>query len=489
MNRVIWLAVLSFLGLLTLVALWYPVQRISQSADINYNEGWNTYRADMAAHGDPLYALPPQFAVTNYPPLSFHFLGFLGKRAGGFTAAGRWTALASLAFLAILMAALVRQFAGQWRLGIYAALLFILGLAVFVPDRIGMNDPQFLGLALSFAGLYLYAQHPRYARNPRSNWLLCASAIAFAISLFTKHNLLAFPAAVGLQLLFERAWKHFAIWLGVLAALSAGLLALTFWWDGPYFLAHLLAPRSYSIMSGWGRVEPYLLDFQILFAAAALWSVFYATTSTRNLLVIAFVLAHIIGFGFAGGDGVVENVLFDALVMVVVLTAIGMGDLESKLISFRFGNLILLLALLMPYLGIFALLPRVLFNEHQARQGQPALDAEFRQGVVFLESRPGPALCEDLLLCYDAGKPPFFDAFYVNSQLKIGRLREADVLAYVDGAHLPTIEIEIPAGQPLLPVASFRFSAPVMRAILDRYRPLVRNSRFTLLVPDEEVAR
>jgi hypothetical protein len=73
--------------------------------------------------------------------------------------------------------------------------------------------------------------------------------------------------------------------------------------------------------------------------------------------------------------------------------------------------------------------------------------------------------------------------------LKIGRLRETDVLAYIDGARLPTIEIEIPAGQPLLPVASFRFSAPVMRAILERYRPAVRNSRFTLLVPNEDAAR
>jgi hypothetical protein len=481
--RIIWLAILTLLGVLALAALWYPVQRISQSADISYNEGWNTYRADMAARGEPLYGLPPRFTVTNYPPLSFHFLGLLGKLMGGFTAAGRWTALAALAFIAIAMAALVRQFAGHWRMGVYAALLFVLGLAVFVPDRIGMNDPQFLGLALSFAGLYLYA------RNPRSYWLLCASAIAFAISLFTKHNLLAFPAAVGLQLLLQRAWKHFAVWLGALAVMSGGLLFLTFWWDGPYFLAHLLAPRSYSIMSAWGRVEPYLLDFQILFAAAALWSVFYSTISTRNLLAIAFVLANIIGFAFAGGDGVVENVLFDALVMVVFITAIGMGDLESKLISLRFGNLILLLALLIPYLGIFALLPRVLYNEHQAKQAQPALDAEFRQAVAFLQGRPGPAFCEDLLLCYDAGKPPLFDAFYVNSQLKIGRLREADLLAYVDGGRLPTIEIEIPAGQLLLPVASFRFSAPVMRAILERYRPAVRNSRFTLLVPNEELAR
>ena len=477
--RVIWLAVLAILGVLTLAALWYPIQRISQSADINYNEGWNTYRADIAARGEPLYSQPPRFTVTNYPPLSFHILGFLGKLLGGFTAAGRWTALASLLFLAVAMAALVRQFSGQWPPGVYAAFLFVLGLAVFVPDRIGMNDPQFLGLALSFLGLCFYA------RNPRSNWLLCASAVAFAISLFTKHNLLAFPAAVGLHLLFERAWKHFAVWLGALAAMSVGFLLLTFWWDGPYFFAHLLAPRSYSIMSGWGRIEPYLLDFQILVAAAVLWSVSNATRSTRSLLVIALVLAHLIGFGFAGGDGVVENVLFDALVMVVVITAIAIGDLEPKLISLRFGNLVLLLALFMPYLGVLALLPRILFNERQVSKLRPNLDAEFRQAAAFLESRPGPALCEDLLLCYDAGKPPVFDAFYVHSQVKIGRLSEADVLENVQGSRFPSIEIDVPAGQPLAPVASFRFSEPVMRAVLDRYRPAVRNSQFTLLVPKE----
>jgi hypothetical protein len=376
------------------------------------------------------------------------------------------------------MGALVRQFAGQWRLGIYAALLFVLGLAVFVPDRIGMSDPQFLGLAFSFAGLLLYV------RNPQSNWLLCASAVAFAISLFTKHNLLAFPAAVGLHLLLEKAWKQFAVWMGALAAMSVGLLLLSLWWDGRYFLAHLLAPRSYSIMSGWGRIEPYLLDFQILVAVAVLWSVCYATSSPRNLLAIAFVLAHIIGFAFAGGDGVVENVLFDALVMAVVITAIGIGDLESKLISLRFGNLLLFLALLVPYLGIFALLPRVLFNERQANQLRPVLDTQFRQAVQFLRNRPGPALCEDLLLCYDAGKPPLFDAFYVHSQEKIGRLREADILENIQSSRFSSIEIDIPADQPLAPVASFRFSAPVMRAILDRYRPAVRNSQFTLLVPN-----
>jgi hypothetical protein len=476
----VWLPAILLMALITLAAFWYPVQRISQYADINYNEGWNTYRADMAARGNPLYGLPPRFTVTNYPPLSFHFLGFLGKFMGGFTSAGRWIALASLVFLAIAVAALVQQYTGHWRLGVYAALLFGMGLAVFMPDRVGMNDPQLLGLAWSLAGLWLYA------RNPRSNWLLCASAVAFAISLFTKHNLLAFPGAVGLHLLLERAWKPLAVWSAALAATAGALLLLTFRWDGPYFFSHLLVPRTYSFLGGWEHVAPYLLEFQILFAAAVLWSAYYATWPARNLLAIAFVLAHLFGFVFAGGDGVVENVLFDALVMLAVITAIGIGDLESKLITLRFGPGLLLLALTMPYLGSLALLPSVLIAEHHANKLRPNLDAEFRRAVEFLQSRPGPALCEDLLLCYDAGKPPLYDAFYATSQVKVGRMSEADVVNYIQSSRFPTIEITLPAEQPLAPLPMYRFSQPVLRAILERYRPALRTSELTLLVPKEE---
>ncbi len=477
--RIVWLALLLLLGMCALAALWYPVLRISQYSDINYNEGWNTYRAQMAALGEPLYGQPPRFTVTNYPLLSFHVLGLLGRWVGGFTAAGRWLALASLVLLALAVAALVQQFTRQWRLAVYAAVLCVMGLAVFSPDRVGMNDPQLFGLVLSFAGLCLYA------RDPRSVWFLTASAVVFALSLFTKHNLLAFPGAVGLHLVLNKAWKNFLVWSAALAVACCGLLLLTFRWDGSYFFSHLLAPRGYSLLGGWGHIVPYLLAFQIPFAVAVLWSVRHAASPTRNLLVLAFLLAHIFGFGFAGGDGVSENVLFDALIMVAVITAIGIADLEWRLIGLRLGALMLLLVLGMPFLGILSLLPSQLISEHHARKLQPTFDAEFRRAVGFLQSRPGPALCEDLLLCYDAGKPPLYDAFYANGQEKIGRIHEAQIVQFFEDSHFSTIEIAIPADQPLVPLARDRFSEPVMRLILDLYRPAVRDSQFVLLVPKE----
>jgi hypothetical protein len=477
------LVVLTFLGLVTLAAFWYPVKRITQYEDINYNEGWNTYRADMAARGQPLYGLPPKFTLTNYPPLSFHLVGSLGKFTGGYNAAGRWIALVSLAILAIVMGALVRQYTDRWRLGIYAILLFGMGLAVVLPDRIGANDPEWLSLALSFTGFYVYV------RNQRSNWFLCASALAFSVSLFTKHNFLALPGAVGLHLILQRAWRPLAVWLGALGLASSALLLLTIQWDGPYFFSHLLAPRGYNLGPGWHLIVAHVVTFQIPIAAAALWSACYATQPKRNLLVIAFVLAHVVGFVFSGGDGVDENILLDALAIAAVITAIGIGDLEEKLIAFRFSTLSRLLVLIAPFLGSLTLLPTAFLIARHTNKLGPNLDGEFRRAVEFLQNRPGPAICEDLLLCYDAGKPPLYDTYFATDQLSIGRLSESEVVNYIQTSRFPTIEITIPAEQPLVPVARRRFSEPVLRAILERYRPAVRSSEFALLVPKDEPER
>src|SRR5436305_14003679 len=69
-----------FLMAATVIALfWFPVRRSFKSVEINYNEGWNAYRAAMAASKIPLYGSAPQgFGTTTaYPPLSFHLIGWL----------------------------------------------------------------------------------------------------------------------------------------------------------------------------------------------------------------------------------------------------------------------------------------------------------------------------------------------------------------------------------------------------------------------------
>lgn len=475
-ERLLWVVSMPALGLLFIVLYWYPVQRLGIHAPINYNEGWNSYRAHMAADGVPLYGAPPHLSVTNYPPLSFHLVGFFGKPSGQYTSAGRWISLVSLAVIIAFAGLLAWHVTGKLRLGIYAAMLFGTAIAVFLPDRIGMNDPQLLGLALSAAGLYVYARNPDSAAN------LCLSGLAFAASLFIKHNLLAFPFAVGAHLLLNRAWRRGGTWLGALVAGCLTLLWATYYWDGPYFFTHLLIGRGYSYFGAWNQFAQYLMIFQIAFVLCVLWSIRNATSRTRNLFGIAFVIACALGYWFAGGDGVAGNVMFDALFITAIIAALVVDDFMSKR-SWNSEKAVLLLLLLVPYSGILVSAPERILSEREAYKMQATTDAAYSRAVQFLKNRPGNALCEDLLLCHDSGKPQLYDPFFGYVQIRIARMQEAEVVKMFRDRSFSTIELSLPQGASLTPQGRTRFTAQMMEAIVEQYRPVLHESSFMILIP------
>src|SRR5690242_4184512 len=73
-----WLsAVVICMMMVTMLALFrFPVKRIFANVEVNYNEGWNAYRADMIEKGIHLYGAPLQGfgTATAYLPLSFHLV-------------------------------------------------------------------------------------------------------------------------------------------------------------------------------------------------------------------------------------------------------------------------------------------------------------------------------------------------------------------------------------------------------------------------------
>src|SRR5947207_15698794 len=60
--------------MVTMVALFrFPVHRIFANVEVNYNEGWNAYRADMVAKGIRLYGELPQGWGTYKAYASYSF--------------------------------------------------------------------------------------------------------------------------------------------------------------------------------------------------------------------------------------------------------------------------------------------------------------------------------------------------------------------------------------------------------------------------------
>jgi len=197
-----WRIAFATLAVLFLALIWYPLVRLTAKYEFGPNEGFNSYFQQTVATGGSLYGAAPQFYYANYPPLSFHLVGMLGRIAGDVNVAGRAVSLLAYVLIGLFIGLGVERLTGLRRYGVYSALCWLIWLAAFDVNRIGFNDPHLLGIAFSLAGLYCFLRDPESAK-----WLRI-SALLFGLSLFTKQTLIAFPGAIAIYL-FLAAKKRF----------------------------------------------------------------------------------------------------------------------------------------------------------------------------------------------------------------------------------------------------------------------------------------
>jgi hypothetical protein len=492
-----WLStVVICLMMATMLALfWFPLRRTFANVEVNYNEGWNAYRADMVAHGIPLYGARPQGfgTATAYPPISFHLIALLGTTSS-FTVIGRCVSLISLIAAGVFVSLIVKRGGGSRQAAVFSFLLYEIGIALLRADRIGMYDPQLLGEALSAAGLYFYL------RNPNSKGLLCVSALLFCLAGFTKHNLIAFPAAVAFDLLF-RSRKAFVTWAGAML-LSAGLLtATTLLIDGRYFPLHLLGGgggRAYSYMIAWSQFYHYAGRFQSLLVIGTAWSI--RMVRSRLVFVAAFVFSHGLAFLLAGGYGVDLNIFFNGLAATVIVCGLALSDITSALVELRPGALNPTAAMMFGlfFISIVIFVPGQLRRDRKEMHALPALEKEFQSAAEFLKAHPGPALCESHLLCYEAGKPFEFEPFSVRDQIQTGRIHEDDVLQLLRTHHFQVVEIALRSDEEDLnefdlrtsltsdqkdPDKERRFTPNFMKELVEDYQLSKRTSQMAIFCP------
>ncbi len=437
-----WLsAVVICLMFVTMLALFrFPVRRIFTNVEVNYNEGWNAYRADMVAKGIRLYGAPPQGfgTATAYPPISFHLISWLGS-AKTYTEVGRLVSLLAVIATGLFVALTVKKAGGSRLVAIFSFFLYEVGIAILRADRIGMYDPQLLGEALSVAGLYFYI------RDPDSKRWLCISALFFCLAGFTKHNLLAFPMAVAIDLAL-RSWRGFLTWAGAMVVSASLLTAATMLVDGRYFFVHLMGGgggRAYSYMMAWSQFHEYVKRFQCLLVIATAWSI--RAFRSRTVFAAAFVLSHGLAFLLGGGYGVDLNIFFNGFAATVVICGLALSDISSALVALRPGALNPTAAMMFGlfFISIMIFVPGQLKRDRQQMRLLPELEKEFQSGVDLLRAHPGPAVCESHLLCYEAGKPFEFEPFSVRDQMMTGKIHEADVLQLLKTHHFRSVEIAL----------------------------------------------
>lgn len=450
------------LGLLTCLFCLPLLWRALAVVQLDANEGWNVVRAVMALHHMPLYGGRPVLDLTNYPFLSFHFIAGLMALGADPLFAGRAVALVSLLALGGFAGATARLLTPVRHAPLFAGLLFVLWLAIWMPNRVAVDDPQLLGMVLEAAGFYLFL------RGGTSMPVLWFSAGLFALALFTKQNLLALPAGAGLALICQKRWRALLHWL-IAGGLCVGLLLwLTLRLDGPYFFIQMLQPRAYLWRDAGAQGGDYLLVFLPVLCLAGAWCWRQRRQAQAWPLIFGWIIANLLGFFFEGGDGVGRNVFFEALILSAVLAMAACARAPRSLKT---------LLLLYPFLWALAHFHAALRED----QALPGARAEFAAATSLLAPLPGPVMCENLLLCARAGHRSAFYSYFVLSEIRLHRLPDAEITAMVAQRQLQAVEIGT-TDQPE-PLRRAQFTPSFLAALKAHYRLALRGRTIAVWVP------
>ncbi len=479
------LVVLLFCLAVTLLALLTPVARMVRHAEWSYNEGWNVagaMRLSAGALSNPqlprttrpsplaggccqteLYPAAWGWTTVNYPVLSFALMAALHRVTGEYLWTGRAVSLLSLMACAVLLASIARAMgATRWAAWL-TGLLCVATFAVCAIDYVGVDDPQLLGDTCFLAALFVYVRGRRHGALLPTYGTVALVAGIFVVAGCVKQSPVDVPLAVlaDLVLLSRRRAGWFAA-CGVVFGVLAGMLNR--YVGGPWFVQELLLGRLYSPAKA-GAVLLSVLGPMLVPLVLAGWAAWQVRLDPRRRLAgLLLVTSIAVGGYFGGGSGVAGNALFTALFAIVLL----LGLLVSDAVSARCAVWLPVLAF--GWLIVPALVQSIANPVANLREAA-ASERRFAKATNLLRQHPGPALCESMLLCLEAGKPYVFDPFNATRLMLQGRLSQAALVADIDAHRFTAIQLHtaIAGGHEPDELMPERFPAPVLQAIDHSY--------------------
>lgn len=467
--------VLLGIAVIAALLLYVPFLRGFFSPELDYSEGWNVMRQHMVVTGQPLYGAPPGYAITNYLPLSFYLVGFLGKLTGSFNVAGRISSSVFLLGVCLLLGRWTFRLTRLRAAGIYTVLCFLCWVALADPKHLVINAPDLMALFFELAGFLVF-----FGGGFGSRKRIIASSFLVTCAFFTKPYMIPLAFAVVIFGIAHRKWRETGTYVLSCLIFAAVLSAVFLLLDGVHILAHLLQPRPYSVF--------IMVIMNATFFIAAIPGLVLAIihtrflgTSTKRILLIALLATHLMSAALCGGDGVAGNIFIETLAIdAMVLGAAFGGAVRS---ARPLGVMLFLIPVIWPLMVVQAGTAQVK-HEFSAWNRLPAELNAYRRADAILRATQGPVVCEDLLLCYRSGKISALDPYYVKDQIRAGRLSEAPIDAMLVRQAFGAVEIGAPDDRPASSrTIPQRLCVGFMQTLHAYYRPALHTPFLTVFVP------
>lgn len=419
----------------------YPILRMSYILPVNYNEGWNAYHSLNATLGQELYSLENPWTPNNYPPLSFYLIGGIGKIIGNPILAGRYISFLALLFVGFCTGWIVKQLGGKTDGAIFSSFFCLGTIAATAESYVGMNDPQLLAHAFVIGGLALYL------RDRDTLWV---PSLLIVVGLFIKHVLLPIPVAIALDtLLFSP--KKFLKWSSFFALFLGSFTAITCVVDGASFLQQLSANRVYHWGRMWGMTRDLVGSLIVPLIFALPQSILLLQNKLTRVISIYFFISFFLGCFALSGLGVNRNLFFDFYISLSIVLGLFLARIRNSVDAANARRKIVPIGLpiilaIESAVFLFAQRP----NFIQKINDLAPLEKQFIEDVRFLKQQPGDAICENLSLCFYAGKPWRYDPFLTAQMMYNREIDEKEVIATLKTKKFRLVQLNKPLNSQFL---------------------------------------
>jgi hypothetical protein len=456
-EALVWIT-LAILLAFSLLTFYYPVVRAFYRFEINYNEGWNVYVTQAAMQHPASYSGKHGAIGLGYPFLSFYLVGYASHFIGDYLFTGRLISLVGFLLSCVLVGLIVKKLTGAWGPAVFAS-AFSLGLfCAHMPDYVGMDDPQMFAHPFFLFGLWLYLL------APPSTMRIAGITALFVLGGNIKHNLIPAPIAVLGDLCTTSLSKAVRFMVFGVFFLALAILANMLVRD-PSFIAHILGPRPYYLLKAR---DAFFLSYSPLglpLAISVFWSIWQFQNRQARVIAFYFFSSLLIGAAFAGGSGVSTNTFFDNFfAMSIIMGAFLDWSWKAPIRSLgKGGRWRFLMPVLLYSCIVFTFFPWGV-NVRRMLAELPERQRVFESEASILAAQPGPAICDSLLLCYDAGKPYAFQSFGFRALVRMGRMNSSAVVNQIAEKKYGAIQTYNPVTQR----PNTAFPEEVLEAI-DRY--------------------